>query len=136
MEQYGKSRPNQNRLINPFMFIVCPGGGHASSRPRGYAPESETYIDRAIPSCRRLLLHRAFFPEAFARATAGNNNDARIAMIAIVTYNSINVNASRDFLRAFTDHQNSGCGLLSRYHRARAVSFFAFHAFVRAPSSC
>src|SRR5260221_11020868 len=47
----------------------------------------------AIPICRRLLMHEVCLLRALAFESAGSNNAARIAIIAITTSNSISVNA-------------------------------------------
>src|ERR1051326_2997924 len=46
-----------------------------------------------MPTCRKLFLSWVRFAISFARASAGSNIAARMAMIAITTSNSINVNA-------------------------------------------
>jgi hypothetical protein len=47
----------------------------------------------AKPICRKLLMQAACLPFAWAFAKAGSSSAARIAMIAMTTSNSINVNA-------------------------------------------
>src|ERR1700693_5577810 len=49
----------------------------------------------AKPSCRRLETHLARRPRSAALASAGNSIEARMAMIAMTTKSSINVNARR-----------------------------------------
>jgi hypothetical protein len=44
-----------------------------------------------------LFRHAARRLESLARLTAGKSNEARIAMTAMTTSNSINVNARREF---------------------------------------
>src|ERR1044071_6580447 len=56
---------------------------------------SFAYINRENPICRRLFKQVLLWPCALARVNAGNNSAARIAMIAMTTSNSINVNARR-----------------------------------------
>jgi hypothetical protein len=46
-----------------------------------------------IPNCRSLFRHDARQALDFAAASAGNNNAAKMAMIAITTNSSINVKA-------------------------------------------
>src|ERR1043166_3103724 len=48
---------------------------------------------KARPICFSLLRHLVFMARALAFAKAGNNKEARIAMIAMTTNNSINVKA-------------------------------------------
>src|SRR2546421_2281323 len=54
---------------------------------------SFAYIFMANPHCRRLLVHWMRKALDFAPASAGNNNAARIAMMAITTSNSMRVKA-------------------------------------------
>src|ERR1035437_2940096 len=56
----------------------------------------------AVISCRRLLTHRICCALVFAEDSAGNRRAARMAMMAMTTSNSINVNAHDSFLRVFT----------------------------------
>src|SRR5262245_61631930 len=57
---------------------------------------SSAYIRNARPHCRRLPAHSADRALFFALASAGRINEARIAMIAMTTSNSINVNAGAE----------------------------------------
>src|SRR5688572_9766341 len=57
----------------------------------------------AIPICFRLLMHLIPCPLLLARANDGSSSDANIAMIAMTTKSSINVNAPRDLERFFID---------------------------------
>jgi hypothetical protein len=50
----------------------------------------------AIPSCFWLLTHLILMPLVFAFANVGKSMPARIAMIAITTRSSINVNPRID----------------------------------------
>jgi hypothetical protein len=63
-----------------------------------------------IPICLRLFTHLARRPCSFALAKAGKSMEARIAMIAITTSNSMSVNAPdrdrRGIMRASS--KNSG----------------------------
>jgi hypothetical protein len=61
----------------------------------GYLPYWLRYIAVPIPICRRLFRQAVCLAFAFALAKAGNSMAARIAMIAITTNNSINVNPPR-----------------------------------------
>ena len=54
---------------------------------------SSAYICQANDNCLRLLRQLVRLADSFARASAGNNKDARMAIIAITTSSSINVNA-------------------------------------------
>src|SRR5206468_509014 len=54
---------------------------------------SPAYMLTASPHCLRLLAHWIFIALAFALDSAGSNIAAKIAMMAITTSNSINVNA-------------------------------------------
>src|ERR1017187_1999780 len=55
--------------------------------------KSPEYIAEAIPICFLLLKHWACWAFLFAEASAGRSIAARIAIMAITTSNSINVNA-------------------------------------------
>src|SRR5258708_32893407 len=48
-------------------------------------------------SCRELFMHEIAWALIFALLNAGNNNEARIAMMAITTRSSISVKARRVF---------------------------------------
>src|SRR5579864_3736886 len=77
---------------------------------------------RAREICLLLLMHLAVFARSFALASAGNSIAARIAMMAMTTSNSINVNARRSFVLCVFI-------LLSRPPRPAAArqSIVAFH---------
>src|SRR5262245_54929234 len=64
--------------------------------------KSPAYILTAKPHCLQLLVQRVFSALAFARARAGSNRLARIAMIAMTTNNSIKVKPSMDPVPART----------------------------------
>ena len=74
-----------------------------------------------------LLTHAMRCALDFALATAGNNIAARIAMMAITTSNSINVNARRDFKILRISHYDGKVGesfnsfTLQREKNARAT---------------
>src|ERR1035437_7950165 len=55
----------------------------------------------AVLNCRRLLTHRICCALVLVEASAGNRRAARMAMMAMTTSNSINVNAPAAFLRVF-----------------------------------
>src|SRR5579859_3233195 len=80
-------------MFNPR--VVAPDGR--------LSPLSSVYMWMPRAICFKLLTHEACFALAFARANAGNNNPARIAMMAMTTNSSINVNPPR---RDFGDTLN------------------------------
>src|SRR4051812_18792292 len=51
-----------------------------------------------MPHWRRLDMHLASLARAFARLKAGSSSEARMAMMAITTNNSISVKARRVFV--------------------------------------
>ena len=55
--------------------------------------KSKAYICQQTCNCRVLLTQEAAFPLALARLKAGNNIEARIAMMAITTRSSMRVKA-------------------------------------------
>ena len=57
------------------------------------SPCSLPYMWTARMNWRKLLLHVVRLARSFAFANAGNSSAARIAMMAMTTNNSINVNA-------------------------------------------
>src|SRR6266545_2095585 len=61
--------------------------------------KSPAYIIVARANCLRLLEQAVTFARHLARDNAGNNNEARIAMIAMTTSNSIRVKANSRPLR-------------------------------------
>jgi hypothetical protein len=52
---------------------------------------SFTYVNAAMPICRRLLRQAVCCAPALTFASVGNNNPARIAMMAMTASSSINV---------------------------------------------
>src|SRR5262245_43956010 len=68
------------------------------------------WLPKAI--CLQLFRHEMRFPFSFARAKAGKSIPARIAMMAITTSNSINVNAS--FFRDIDHALSERIGTLSK----------------------
>src|SRR5688572_25282178 len=84
------------------------------NRPSCASPQSMT----AIPSCLRLLMHLMSAPLAFARASEGNKREARIAIMAITTNNSIRVKARR---RSGENHFIAVINILADRHRRRAL---------------
>src|SRR5687768_5941313 len=56
-------------------------------------------------------MHLALRPCSFAFASPGNNNDARIAMIAITTSNSINVNPAPFLIRLHQPYPENKHGI-------------------------
>ena len=54
---------------------------------------SSAYICHASDICLRLLRQLVRFADSFARASAGSNRAARMAIIAMTTNNSMRVNA-------------------------------------------
>ena len=68
------------------------------------------YIWQASPICLRLLRQLVRFADSLARASAGKSSDARMAIMAMTTSSSINVNArirSNGGKRFFFIFQNS-----------------------------
>src|SRR5213594_3330150 len=63
----------------------------------------------AIPICRRLLAHFASRAEALALDKTGSSNAARIAIMAMTTSSSINVNARARLVGApaFASHDGA-----------------------------
>src|SRR5207302_11024523 len=65
-----------------------------------------TYMSVNNRICYTLLVHHARLPCSFALDSAGNNNPARIAMMAMTTNSSIRVNArQRVFRRSMREEQ-------------------------------
>src|SRR5437899_11834688 len=62
---------------------------------------SSAHVRIAKPTCFRLFVQLMRCARALARASAGNNMAARMAMIAITTNNSISVKALICFRRFF-----------------------------------
>src|SRR4051794_22547759 len=77
----------------------------------GYQRVSPTYWAAPRPIWRKLLWHRADRAFDFALDNAGNNSDAKIAMIAITTRSSIKVKARGcGFRKGFTKSlDGEGC---------------------------
>ena len=73
----------------------------------------------AIPICRRLFKQYVTRAFSFAAARAGNNNEAKIAITAMTTSNSIRVNARAT---NFARHKEDGCAKLSILMRLFATS--------------
>jgi len=71
-----------------------------------------------------LLLHAAFCAAFFARCSAGNSMAARIAIIAITTSNSINVNP-------FPDRQAFARGAHRLKWTRLSIHSFQYHSFGR-----
>ena len=70
-----------------FIVVPEPSGGRKSSL-------SVAYRCMALPHCERLFKQTILRVFAFALFKAGMINASRIAMIAIVTSNSIRLNAT------------------------------------------
>ena len=64
-----------------------------------YSLLSSQYKLHASASCFWLLRHWTDIALSFARLSDGNNNEARIAMMAMTTNNSINVKPRRALRR-------------------------------------
>ena len=56
---------------------------------------SPAYMNMAVPCCFRLFMQEVRCAFCFALAKAGNNMAAKIAMMAMTTNSSINVNPDR-----------------------------------------
>src|SRR5262249_24011349 len=70
-------------------------------------PRSFTYMKLARPICLRLLVHLSAWAFVLALASAGNSIDARMAMIAMTTNNSISVKAEAERGARETDRDRS-----------------------------
>src|SRR5262249_21136888 len=64
---------------------------------------SSAQVRKATPICLRLLTQLIRWARALARARAGSNIAANIAMIAITTSNSMRVKARKCFRKFFID---------------------------------
>jgi hypothetical protein len=105
--------------------VQIPGRCIAFHRPATIVPlESPTYIVMDSTICLQLLIHWMSLALVFARASAGSNNAARIAIMAITTSSSIKVNAAtRSPLALTTDPKVSASNLL-QYCLVRCLMVF------------
>jgi hypothetical protein len=72
-----------------------PNANFKSRRSANRSALSALYIENPIPICRKFDKHADRLLDPFARASAGNNKPAMIAMIATTTSNSTKVNPRR-----------------------------------------
>src|SRR2546422_2817532 len=66
-----------------------------------WSPLSSAQVRKDRPICLRLLVQLMRWARALARASAGNNMAAKMAMMAMTTNNSIRVNALTHLRRFF-----------------------------------
>src|ERR1051326_5492180 len=85
------------------------------------SPLSKAQVLKDNPTCLRLLVQLIRCARALARANAGSNIAARMAIMAITTSNSINVNAPI-FLRRFFI-VSAGLQLLLRSNSRRTLAW-------------
>src|SRR6185312_9467293 len=76
-------------------WVTGSNGQHVGILPLA----SPLYITQAVFSCRMLFMHDIRWALVLAIVSAGSNNAAKIAMMAITTSNSISVNARFVFVR-------------------------------------